>query len=383
MRADLPQLLPLICPACRRLTERGRELFTLSLVHILRCLPASAEQLATSVTNTAAVEVEEGILACDNPLCGRRYPIVGGVPIILPSLEAVGGATGGASLGGLLSGQLAALAALPPELATLLALDGPDDAPLPRLLEHLSIYLDAHFGDRATPPPDGPGGQTAGWGSRELMTTLAARAAAPVACAVELGCSVGRGLVELSRGAQLVVGVDLHLGALLAARRLLHGESLRYARRTLGRHYTLAEIAAGPPLSSRVALICGDALDPPLVPHGFARVVACNLLDSVRSPAGLLSVLDGLCEPGGELILSSPYSWQSGVVDEGARLGGAAPAADLRAILHSGGRGLAAGLEAAYTIEDDRDLRWELRRDARSAHAYAVHYLRARKAALP
>jgi SAM-dependent methyltransferase len=215
------------------------------------------------------------------------------------------------------------------------------------------------------------------------MTLIAERAQAPVACAVELGCSVGRGLVELSRGAQLVVGVDLHLGALLSARRLLLGEPLRYARRILGRHYALAQIAAGANLGSRVAVICGDALDPPLLPQGFSRVVACNLLDSVRSPAGLLSVVDGLCAPGGELLLTSPYSWQSGVVDEGARIGGADPAADLRTILHSGGRGLVAGLEAAYTIEDDRDLRWELRRDARSAQTYAVHALRARKAALP
>ena len=299
MRADLPQLLPLICPACRRLTERGRELFTLSLVQVIRSVPPGPALSPSGGAEPPVVEVEEGILACANPACGRRYPIVGGVPIVLPSGEVTGGAPGGASLGSLMTGQLAALAALSPEVAALVALDGPDDAPLPRLLEHLSIYLDAHWGDRATPPPDGPGGQTAGWGSRDLMATLAERAQAPVAYAVELGCSVGRGLVELSRGAGLVVGVDLQLGALLGARRLLLGAPLRYARRAVGRHYTLAQIDPGEPLAHRVALICGDALDPPLLPQGFERVVASNLLDSVRSPAGLLSVVDGLCAPGG------------------------------------------------------------------------------------
>ena len=159
--------------------------------------------------------------------------------------------------------------------------------------------------------------------------------------------------------------------------RRLRGDPLRYARRLIGRHYAPAQLRSA--LADGVTLICGDALDPPLVPHGFARVVACNLLDSVRSPAGLLSVVDGLCAPQGELLLASPYSWQSGVVAEGARLGGAAPAADLRAMLTSGGIGLAAGLEAAYTLEDERELPWELRRDTRSAHAYTVHFLRARK----
>lgn len=375
VRADLPQLLTLICPACRRLSERGRELYTLSLEQTLRQSPAPPG-------NPPLVpEIEEGILRCANPACGERYPIVCGIPILLPPRARV---DAGASLGGLAVGQLAALASLSPETAALLALSGPDDAPLPRLLEHLSIYLDAHWGDCATPPSDGPAGSTAGFGGRELFAALAERAEAPVGRAIELGCSVGRGLCELRRGAELVVGVDLHLGALCAARRLLQDGALPYARRIIGRHYAPATIApAALPPSQSVVLLCGDALDPPLVPQDFERVVACNLLDSVPSPPGLLSVLDGLCRPGGELIIASPYSWQSGVVQEDARLGGADPAAELRRILTSGGAGLLTGLEAAYAIEADRELAWELRRDARSAHTYIVHLLRARKGLPP
>lgn len=370
MRADLPQLLSLVCPACRRLTERGRELYTLFLDQILR---ATAPEKPA-----AAPEVEEGFLRCVNPACAQRYPIIGGIPIILPPQERAGV---GASLGGLAAGQLAALLPLQPATAALLALEGPDDAPLPRLLEHLSIYLDAHWGDCAAPPPAGPPGATAGFGGRYLFSALAERAAAPVERAVELGCSAGRGLWELGRGAGLVVGVELHLGALLAARQLLRGAPLPYARRLIGRHYAPAVLTPPslPQPQPIFALLCGDALDPPLVPQEFDRVAACNLLDSVRSPAGLLSVVDGLCVPGGELLLASPYSWQSAVMPEGARLGGADPAAELRRLLESGGVGLAAGLEATYTIEAEHELPWELRRDARSAHAYTVHLLRARK----
>lgn len=378
VRADLPELLSLVCPACRRLTERGRELHTLCLVQTLRSAP---EPGVRGGPLPPAPEIEEGVLQCVNPDCRRRYPILGGVPIILPpsgspSLAATDGAS---SLSALAAGQLAALLTLQPEIAALLALDGPDEAPVPRLLEHLSIYLDAHWGDCAMPPPDGPPSRTAGHGGRYLFDALAGRTAAPVRRAVELGCSVGRGLRELGRGAELVVGVELHLGALLCAHQLLRGEPLPYARRVIGRHYAPARIAPPTPLAGARALLCGDALDPPLLPQDFDRVVACNLLDSVRSPAGLLAVLDGLCVPGGELILASPYSWQSGVVQEGGRLGGADPAADLRTLLHSGGIGLATGLEAAYTVEEEHELTWELRRDARSAHTYMVHFLRARK----
>jgi 2-polyprenyl-3-methyl-5-hydroxy-6-metoxy-1,4-benzoquinol methylase len=111
----------------------------------------------------------------------------------------------------------------------------------------------------------------------------------------------------------------------------------------------------------------------------FGRVVALNLLDSVASPRQLLAVLDGLCQPGGEIVVSSPYAWQSSVMADHERLGWCAtdaadPAAELTALLRAG-----TGLAARYEIEDEAELPWTLRRDARGAASYSIHYLRARK----
>lgn len=351
MRPDLPTLLPLCCPACRARTERGREMHTVSLAATFRAAPDG--------------EVEEGALVCDNAACRRRYPIVDGIPVIVADAAAHLARWGA----GLLEPPLH------PETAALIAEAGPDEAPWAHLVEHLSIYLDTSWGDRATPPPEGPG---APFGMQPLAAQLGARAGARVARAVELGCGVGRGLWELGRGAELVVGVDLQLAALRRARHLLSGQPLRYARRIAGRHYAAATIAPPPPSASTVAstaaLVCGDAMDPPLVPGTFDRVAALNVIDAVASPPRLLSVVDGLCAPGGELLLASPYAWQSGIVAEEHRLGGADPAADLRRRLAAGD-----GLEARYTVEDEAELTWSLRRDARSGTVYRVHWLRARK----
>jgi uncharacterized protein YbaR (Trm112 family)/SAM-dependent methyltransferase len=321
----------LVCPGCR--TLRGDRL------------------------DVRTLEPLGDLLGCD---CGRRYPIIDGIPIVL------------ASPGAYLAGELATVVErdLTPEVSALLALELTDDAPYARLLEHLSIYLDAHWGDRATPPPEAGVAMT----SAELAVAplLERLVGLPrVGLAVELGCSVGRVLAEVP--AERAIGIDMHAGALRRARRLLAGEPLAYARRMIGRHYEPATIAASAPARGRT-LVCSDVLDPPLLPDAFDRVIALNMLDSVLHPRQLLSVIDGLCAPGGEIILACPYQWQSSVMAEDERVGGADPAGWLVRRLAAGD-----GLRRPYAIEEEAEIAWTLRRDARSTVCYRTHYLRARK----
>jgi uncharacterized protein YbaR (Trm112 family) len=318
-----------ICPGCRTLENGRLDLRTLDAV--------SADELA-----------------CE---CGRRYPIVDGIPIVLRDPTSY-----------LRDENANVVERELPEVATP-HVEGPDDTPYPRLFEHLSTYLDAHWGDRVDPAPDGPG---AGFALAAIIDKLALLPR--VAAAVELGCNAGRIVGELAQRADHVVGLDLHLGAIRRARHLLAGERLAYGRRTIGRHYTTATITPGDRAAANITLFLGDALDPPLVPRSYDRVVALNLIDSVASPRQLLSVADGLCDTGGELVLASPYSWHSSIVVENERFGGSDPAAALRAILVGG-----TDLTARYRIADEAQLPWTLRRDARSAVSYQVDYVRAVK----
>jgi len=321
MRLDL-----LVCPGCRTLNGNRLDVRTL--------------------------ESRGEWLACD---CGRRYPIVDGIPIVFKNP------------GPYLRSEMATVVErdLSPDVSALLVEDVPDDTPYARLLEHLSIYLDAHWGDYASPRPD------PGFALGPLIDRIKGRPY--VGVAVELGCSVGRALAHIE--AEHVIGIDMHVGALRRARHILEGELVPYARRVVGRIFQPAAIETTLTVhSSRRTLIAGDALDPPLLPDIAERVIALNMLDSVANPRGLLAVIDGLLVPGGEVILASPYQWQSSVMEDHHRLPGADPGLALVEILRSG-----IGLSRPYDLEDVAEIPWTLRRDARSSVTYHTHYVRARK----
>ena len=65
------------------------------------------------------------------------------------------------------------------------------------------------------------------------------------------------------------------------------------------RRLTLPEGAA----PERVALVAGDALDPPLAPQRFDLSLAFNVLDNVPSPVQLVRQLHARVRPGGHLLL--------------------------------------------------------------------------------
>ncbi len=256
--------------------------------------------------------------------CGQRYPLVDGVPLVVADPTAL--------------------------------TEAPSSSPT--LDEHVSIYMDNHWGDRAIPPtPLGLAGLLA-----RLPTTR-------VSLAVDLGCSAGRVASVLAASADRVVAVDLQLATLRHARRLLAGEPTEYGRRETGAHYQ--PVTVPPQGAPNVTVVCADALDPPLVPRWFDRVVALNLLDSVANPHQLLAVLDGLCAPGGEVIVACPYQWQDDIIHPDHWFG-PDPAAELR-------ERITTSLSRPYTIEDEADVDWTLRRDARHRVTYRTHYLRARQ----
>jgi SAM-dependent methyltransferase len=288
------------------------------------------------------------LLVCD---CGRRYPVLDGIPVVVRDLPLR------------MHDVIPTLERGDPVAIAELVAASDVDSHKPQFAEDLSTYLDGHWGDHADPPPE-----HAGFGLRELAARIAARREAPVRHACELGCSAGRITAELAAGADHVVAIEAQQIMLRRARRILAGERVPFRRRVIGPYYADASITAVRAPLERITLVCGDALAPPLQPAMFDRVVALNVLDNIRDPAQLLTVMDSLCAVGGELIISCSYHWHRNVTPKLGPLASADPAG-----------ALIGWLGPRYRIEDEAEVPWLLRRDARCFTTYVTHYVRARK----
>jgi uncharacterized protein YbaR (Trm112 family) len=346
MHPSTPETLPLLCPRChnRALPPQSRHQNPLKLTRASR--------------HSAEGEVLDGILTCRG--CSSLFPIVDGIPILFADMK------GFMTWASVFEGEPA------PEVTSLLLSYGPDTSAEVLRYDGIAMYVDAAWGDRATPQPDviaGPPNAGAQIGER-----LLSRAESPVERALELGVGMGRGLAELSRGAKLVVGVDITLGYLRVAKRLLAGEAVVYQRRMNGNCFEPATVQVGEWTCKDAVLICADALNPPLVPGTFGRIASTNLVDKVSSPIDLMAAMDELAEPGGEVIVTTPLQWNSSSTPEVNWLGTLDSGA---AITHRYRNGV--GLSGPYTIEECVDLPWSLRYNSRHVSIYNNYYLRARK----
>ncbi|MCZ8014355.1 MAG: 5-histidylcysteine sulfoxide synthase [Limnobacter sp.] len=172
----------------------------------------------------------------------------------------------------------------------------------------VSQYAEFHYGDSAFGVPNFP----------KAIADLAIAAHARhgnrmQGRALDLGCATGRSSFELARAFDKVIGIDFSALFIQVGARLLdtgtvrytlpdEGELLNYYERrldTLG----LADTA------SRVEFWQGDACNLKDAFSGFDLILAANLIDRLYSPRRFLDTVAARLNPGGLLVLSSPYTW--------------------------------------------------------------------------
>ena len=145
--------------------------------------------------------------------------------------------------------------------------------------------------------------------------------------ALDLGCALGRSSFELAHGGfERVTGLDFSTRFFRLAARMQEDGCLRYALPEEGEiasfhEITLAELGLEK-IRNRVQFFQGDACNLPEKFSGYDLVLAANLIDRLYSPRRFLTAIHERINPGGLLVLTSPYTWLEEYTKKEEWLGG-------------------------------------------------------------
>ena len=344
-----------VCPSCRA-AERGEQ----------RLVLARIEARADGT-------VREGFLHCPAPECRLEFPIIDGVPIIVPDVAAY------------LSHHLATVLArddLSGAMESLLGDAVGSGTPFDATRLHLSSYVRDHYGAH---DPAEKRDRTAAPGA--VLRCLEAGMALLgeerwEGHALDIGCAPGRIAQALAERADgLVLGVDLNFTMLRLAQRLLATGRVAYPRRRIGLVYDRREFAVPVARPEALDYWCCDALALPFAARSFGLIAAMNVLDAVQTPHMLLASLAALLRPGGGAVLVTPYDWSTQAANTAVWIGGHSQrggyggAAEplIRDLLTPGAHPLA--VSGLTIVGEVSRFPWRVRLHDRSAVDYRVHIL--------
>lgn len=276
--------------------------------------------LMDGVTEDEDGDVRSAILLCANPACRAEYPVIDGIPVILPTLREH---LGERAVELLLRDDLDDRA-----LSLLGDAMGPESW-LDSLRQTLSTYAWDAYADldpAEVPSPDSaaprPGG--ASRCLRALMALATPFDPAAATAVLDLGCGAGRTTFDCAAvaSAALVLGIEGNLSLLRLARRAATGGRVAYGRRRIGLVYDGRRFPADLPGRDRVDFWACDANALPFRPGAADLVVALNLLDCVPDPVHLLHAMAGVLQPGGALLLATPFDWAARATPAAQWIGG-------------------------------------------------------------
>jgi putative 4-mercaptohistidine N1-methyltranferase len=185
-------------------------------------------------------------------------------------------------------------------------------------------YLLFHYGDVRKKWPGALSKQaTQNFPMRCVAEGVDARRLPKNARALDLGCAVGRATFELARHCADVVGVDYSARFIQVARRLKKDGVFAFQQTEEGA--LTRETAARVPVEidrERVKFERGDAMRLRKNLGSFDVVLMANLIDRLRQPRKCLAQLPGLVKTGGQLIITSPYTWLPEYTERKNWLGG-------------------------------------------------------------
>jgi putative 4-mercaptohistidine N1-methyltranferase len=173
----------------------------------------------------------------------------------------------------------------------------------------LSEYLLFHYGGHGHRIPTALA-DALQFPMRCVSECLEAARLPPQARALDLGCAVGRSSFELARRCARVLGIDFSARFVSVATHLRDNGSFNFNYVEEGELSRPHRAIVPPEIDcKRVSFERGDAVNLRSGLGQFDVVLMANLIDRVENPAKCLGQLPGLLKSGGQLVITSPYTW--------------------------------------------------------------------------
>jgi putative 4-mercaptohistidine N1-methyltranferase len=128
--------------------------------------------------------------------------------------------------------------------------------------------------------------------------------------ALDLGCAVGRSTFELSCYCEKVTGIDISNSFIQAAKEIQQKGLIQFS--ILGEGTERLERVVRRPHDchpERIHFKCTDVMGIFLESDTYNIVLAANLICRLKEPLSFLNQISEKIVPGGQLIITSPYSW--------------------------------------------------------------------------
>ena len=172
----------------------------------------------------------------------------------------------------------------------------------------LAEYLLFHYGSAEEVLGGIPGpGEAVGFATRLVRKLLAPDTTGR---ALDLGCAVGASSFELARSCTEVIGVDFSHTFIIAAQTLAETGHHPFEKLTEGtiKEPSVAHVPTDVD-RARTHFQQGDAQNLPADLGTFDVVLAANLLCRLPDPMQLIRRLPSLVQSGGQLLLTTPFTW--------------------------------------------------------------------------
>jgi 5-histidylcysteine sulfoxide synthase/putative 4-mercaptohistidine N1-methyltranferase len=166
-------------------------------------------------------------------------------------------------------------------------------------------YCDAHYGERYFGVENFPVACV-----RHGLSYLQGR---PMRKALDIGCAVGRATFELAKSFTFVTGLDFSARFIRIAFQLQEKGVIHYELTEEGDivsyHEKRLSTLGLDQLTDRVEFFQADATNLKPLYTGYDFILAANLMDRLYDPAKFLTTIHERLNPGGLLMLTSPYTW--------------------------------------------------------------------------